>query len=137
MSDAARAADYRRDPDAANYLIEGLAEGDRVHIEADAAVTAEDDSPHSLFDRGDRVLIDDHATVREVKADGAVVVELDEQGVLTAEDDGYGATKFKIRGEAVIALWEVVDEDKADDGPFQPVNLQVAMLNRVERLTDE
>jgi len=132
----AESADYRDDPDAVHALLVSLDEGDRVRIEADAAIAAEDDSSN-LFARGDRVLIDDSAEVIEVKDDGRIVLELDEQGVLTGDEDGYGANTFEVRGEPIIALWEVVDEEAVDDGPFRPVDLQVVMLNRIERLADE
>lgn len=107
-----------------------------AHDRVDAAQLADKDDPHNLFERGDRVIFDDSATVLETREDG-VVVELDEQGVLTGDDDGFGARKLEVVGESVIALWEVVDEDAVDDDDgmlCKPVRVQVAFLNSIDRL---
>lgn len=51
-------------------LIENLEEGDRVKLEADAAVDAIDDEDVSgMFRRGDRMLLDDTGTVVDVGED--------------------------------------------------------------------
>jgi len=84
-------------------LIDDLEEGDRVRLEADAAVDAfNDDDVDGMFKRGNRVLLDDVGTVVDV-GDGRVVVELDEQAVRSSDDGDYVSTRFRVEGRRCTA----------------------------------
>jgi|AntRauMinimDraft_3_1070383.scaffolds.fasta_scaffold00015_74 hypothetical protein len=112
-------------------LIDDLEEGDRVRLEADAAVDAfNDDDVDGMFKRGNRVLLDDVGTVVDV-GDGRVVVELDEQAVRSSDDGDYVSTRFRVEGETVYSKWELVDE--AEDKHKRPADAPVAFLTQLSR----
>jgi len=111
-------------------LIGDLDGGDRVRLEADAAVDVVDEDTEGFFKRGDRVLLDDTGTVVDV-GDGEVVVELDEQAVRSSDDEDYVSTRFRLKGETVYSKWELVDE--AEDKHKRPADAPVAFVNQLSR----
>jgi hypothetical protein len=127
--------DYRENPEETVNLMEELEEGDRVYIEADAA-ELDEENEGNIFKRGNRVLIDDHGTVIESNEFG-VKVELDKQWVDSAgEPDKWSTNVFHLAGEPVIAEWKYVGEEERETSRV-PADLQVAMLNRIERAEEE
>jgi hypothetical protein len=135
--------EYKDNHDSVRELLDGLEEGDRVHIEADSAVPQDPESSdgrEGSFERGDRVLIDDDATVvEEREADPmGVLVELD--GKRIKDSEGWATNELYMNGGEIIANWkDIRDEDKKEEPsesepPTVPVNYQVAVLNRIELL---
>lgn len=54
-----------------------------------------------------------------------------EQGVRSTNDENYVLTRFRVRGETVYSMWELVDDTpaEAEEEPFQPVDYPVAFVN--------
>ena len=126
--------DYRENPEEVAEFLDGLEEGERVYIEADVAEMNEDD-PTRLFKRGDEILIDDQATVLET-SDHGVTVELDKEWVKSAGDPEEWATNvFQLSGGDVFSKWKYVGDGESS-GYRQPANVQIAMLNRIEKIED-
>ena len=123
--------------------LDTLEEGDRVHIEADSAQPRDPGNicgKNGIFERGDRILIDDNATViedREANMMG-VLVELDEQWISIPDSDGWATNEFYLNGGEIVADWkDVRDEEEKEKLPESelhkvPADYQVAILNRIE-----
>lgn len=112
-------------------LIEDLKEGDRVKLEGDAAIDAIDDEDVSgMFRRGDSVLLDDTGTVVSVGED-EIVIGLDDQGVRSRDDEDYVSTQFRLKGETIYSMWELLDE--AEEKHTRPADTPVAFLCQISK----
>jgi hypothetical protein len=135
--------EYQDNHDSVREWLNTLDEGDRIHIEADSAQPQDPESSGSrkgIFERGDRILIDDNATVIEDReaSPWGVLVELDEQWISMPDSDGWATNEFYLNGGEIVADWkDVRDEEEKEKLPDselhkRPANYQVAILNHIE-----
>lgn len=120
--------DYR-DRESMKDFLTDLKKGDRVHVVADRAVVGDDDQPTKMFSRGDEIF-DGTAEVAEAGDD--LILEMDRGGVVS-EDGKYRSTEFLISGVRMLSQWEDTGEREDDDPGWEPVDMPVAMIARVNR----
>jgi len=110
-------------------LIDDLAGGDRVRLEAVKAVHDDDEDSGELYRRGDEHLIDDAGTVVDTR-DGKSIIELDKQRLTHPDDDDYVAPCVRVSEGTVYPEWELTDD--APEGKWTPIAHPVAFVEELE-----